>query len=465
MANSCVYMPKEGKDLFTKLRSKLDYKTAKDVFLISVSPEFKQIYKDTLTLDSEGIPSYESVINNPLISKRIGTINLVKALSRLTPDRENTRENYNYLLDSAYHFNTTNPNNSKLTAVVQGKGDGKIGIIYKDKSESSLKEFKNQYSIRKLNQRLASLLKPIGITIGNLEAAEVKAGRVGVTDFSNVRKLGESIVSVIEVANNIEGEKAVSEEFSHLIIGTFANEPIVSRSLSYLQDHPEEVEKILGDSYEDTLDFYDDNEDLVAEEALGQILQKNLLKAQEEIQTPVGIFKRLYSWVKNKFKGINRDSMIEALDDVDASMSSLAKDLLRGTRVVDQTKVKAAQREVKFNALSDEITRNIKILKDAINTEIKKEKILKSPDKETYSNRRDLINSLTGKTAKVKYKDSNTVEEVRQMHSNVNIEVGKKGSSVVYKISTKSHPEVVFELIKDENVKDFVHALIDEIEE
>lgn len=69
---------------------------------------------------------------------------------------------------------------------------------------------------------LSRILQPLGNVVGRLSEAEVGAGRTGVTDFSRARRMAEDTESLIRIANNMEGAEALSEEFSHLIIGALA---------------------------------------------------------------------------------------------------------------------------------------------------------------------------------------------------------------------------------------------------
>ena len=55
--------------------------------------------------------------------------------------------------------------------------------------------------------------------------------------------------ALVRVANNMEGTFALSEEFSHLMIGTFRNENLIQRSLKQLQSNEQLLKDILGNDY------------------------------------------------------------------------------------------------------------------------------------------------------------------------------------------------------------------------
>lgn len=377
---SCVYVPKKGAKQFVELRKIFGYARARDIFLTAIHPDFLNDYKDTLTLDSEGVPTLESILNNPFMKEYIGKEDTRVALEGRFNDRQETRDNYKDLLTEAYNFNTNSESRNDFVAVVEPKGENKIGITLKPNNETNLQQFKDQYSSNLLNDKIVRALSSLGVNISNLTEAEVGAGRVGVTDFSVVRGIGTSAVNVIKVANNIEGDKAISEEFSHLIVGIYRNEPLVQRAINTLQDNEDALKSILGDEYEDTVKFQDGDMALVAEEALGKILQKNLLGDSENISTPApSLFQRLYRWIVNKFRGLSSDSITDAIQEAENFLSPLANKIINnGLDITDR--IRDSQRDVRFNALSEKIDRNINILKGSLNTELKRKKIYNTED-------------------------------------------------------------------------------------
>lgn len=403
--NYCTYVPSKGKSLFRELKKQFGYQTARGIFLRAINPEFIRDFKGTLSLDAEGVPTFESLMNNSFMKEFIGSRRIAEGLNKAYSPTEDTRENYGNLLESAYQFNTTNPQRDDFVATVEYVGDGRINVLVQPKTLEAIEKFKEQYSTQKLNDRLASIFQPLGITVGSLSQVEVNAGRVGLTDFSVARDIANGFVSVIKVANNMEGATHLTEEFAHLIVGTFRNEPLVQRAINALLDHDGSIQEILGDDYEDTVNFYNGDMELVAEEAVGHILQKNLSNDAENVKTPVpSLFKRMIDWIVKKFQGYKVDDVQTAIDNVNTLMSSLAEDILNGTRQITQKDIKASQREAQFNALSDRIDRNIEILRNAAKTETKRYKITKASRKKGAAE--TLVNTILQYTAE----DADTVE-------------------------------------------------------
>lgn len=378
----CTYVPSKGKNLHKDLKKSFGYELGTKVFLkFGINPSFINANRSALRLDSEGIPSVTSLLGTKEVKTFIGDVRMIEMLGEPYSPTEDTIENYRELLTDAYVFNTENEYRDDYIATVEYTDDGRIQVVIKSKNEATLKEFNDQYSAHMLNERLASIFKPIGVTVGALTQTEQNAGRIGVTDFDRAVSMANGFDSIIRVANNMEGAQAITEEFSHLIVGVFRDDPLVKRSIAVLAGREDVMQEILGEDYDDAMTFYEgrDNQmELVAEEALGHILQKNLLSDHtEELPSP-SLFSRFINYIKSKFLGYNPKDVQDAIIEVNSAIGTLAKDILNGTRQITEEDIANSKREAQFNALSDRIERNIEILKDAAKTETKRYKI--SPD-------------------------------------------------------------------------------------
>ena len=398
MSKLCVGYPKENEGLllFRGLNKLFGRDLAKTIFYKSLNPNFINDYKNTLSLDAEGIPTLESILTNDYMKKFIGDARMIQSIEKEYSEMEDTMQNYNSLLESAYTFNTNSMYRDSYIATVEHTEEGKLKLKINVKNKLSSDKFNDQYSAASLNRRITEIFSPLGLTIGNLSNSEIKAGRIGVTDFSKAREIASGFSSMIRVANNMEGAQAISEEFSHLIVGLFRNESLVDRAIKSLSNDEESLRKILGDEYEDVLSFQEGNLELVAEEAVGKLLQKNLLNevTLNQLNKP-SLFRRMINFIVNKFKSFSLDAVDKAIFDADTSMNDLAKTILNGTRQITQEDIINSQREVQFNALSDRIDRNIEILKEAAKVEAKRFKISKETKKDKAE---ALVNELLSYT-------------------------------------------------------------------
>ena len=400
MSKYCSVLPKQGQEVFKKLKSKFGYDTAYRVFFTSMSPKFQRKYGNTLILDDEGVPSYDSMMKIPYIQELIGTGKVLQSLNtEYGKAKEDNLVNYKDLLSQAYAFNTQHNLKDNYVAVVEAVGINKIGIVIKERTAGTESQANNQYSSFLLNERLVSIFQPLGLTINMLSDAEMGNGVIGVTDFSQAKKIGRDFASIIKVANNIQGAQAISEEFSHLLIGMFRDRPLIQRAINVLKNNPEAVKKILGDSFDNYNNVYNGDTEMLAEEALGHILQNNLLRFQESGLPSTQLFKRTVDNTVQQFRNYDLAKVEQAIVDANAAMGTLAKDILSGTIQPTEEQILASRRNAQFNALSESIERRTKILREAVLTEAKKIKIISNETgkKKAIQNVKDLAIRLTGK--------------------------------------------------------------------
>lgn len=389
MSKACVYAPKRGLDTFYKLRKEFGYDKAWELYGIAINKKFLNDYRDSLSLDAEGVPSFDSLIHNDYIMRVAGSA-ISTLLRKNFPKREDSLDNFYLTLEDAKKFNESNSYNKYFTAVVGYDENDKLTLNLLEKTPENNKKFAEQYATSILNRGIAKALSSIGVTIGLLYEVEQSSGRVGVTDFSVANQLASDSISMIRIANNMEGAGALSEEFSHLIIGAMRDNPLIIRNINAIANE-DSLKGILGNDYQDVYDFYDGNLELMAEEALGHILQEELIKKTVDSD----IKGRLINNIQNKFRRIKESDISDAISEASTSMSTLAANILNGNVELSRRDITKSQRDVQFNALSDKVSRDIKILKDAIATEAKRLKIIGDND---YS--RDLIDTLEGSLKK-----------------------------------------------------------------
>lgn len=374
MAKGCVIMPKKGTGqiLFNDLKKEFGYQKAWKLWSLSQS---KTLMKGkTFNTDSEGYPIMKDFLEDSDVKMFLTNEDITQLLGKKFPIVTNTRKNYEDLVTQANQFNTQ-PENKDYIAIVDYYNDNMLKVNIQKRTYQNERRAIEQYGTIMLNTQIATILAPTGITIDDITAAERAAGRVGVTDFTKANNIANDAIHVIRVANDREGSQAVGEEFSHLVIGAFYNEPLIQRALKSLMNE-KILQAILGNEYQDTVDFQNGNLQLVAEEALGKILQEHLLsESLGDLEGSNKIIERLIKYIKNKFKGIDEIPLVRAINEANSLMGQFAKDLLNKNLELTQERIKQSRRDAQFNALSDRIETNIKILKKAKDIEIKRYKI------------------------------------------------------------------------------------------
>lgn len=378
----CNYFPKRGLKTFQQAKKELGYDNAWNLVYTVIEDKYYRKYKDSFRFDSERIPSFNDAMGTQEVQNVISNGALQRYNENKYPHLDDTSDNLRILLNKALAFNMEG--NKKFVAYIDYDEDGKLMIVIADRNKETMKIFNDQMSAMMLNQRLATMLESIGVTVGNLTDAETEAGRVGVIDFSEAKNVAGQFNSLIRVANNMEGEMALSEEFSHLMVKLFQDNDLVKRSMLLLRDD-QTLREVLKEEYDDVRDWSvamaEDNPErdvnsFMAEEALGKILQENLLQRQQRDKHP--IIARLVRFIRKIFSKFNPNEIQRIIFEVDQNMGQLAKNILTDDSTLAGIDVARTIDNYQLNRLSTRIDRNIDLLSKIKRNEIKLSKIFKS---------------------------------------------------------------------------------------
>jgi hypothetical protein len=100
-------------------------------------------------------------------------------------------------------------------------------------------------------------------------------GITGKVDFSVAKNVATGIRDIIKLSKGIEGVRALPEEFAHFIVDAIGEIPLKERLINTLNNE-DILKEILGDSYDNYSKVYNNNQELLAEEALGKLIAKVL---------------------------------------------------------------------------------------------------------------------------------------------------------------------------------------------
>lgn len=358
MGNSCLYIPKKGTDTFRQFKKNFGYVIAAKVFNRVVTEDFIEQFGDSLTLDSEGIPTYSSLITLPIVKNYIGEESILKALNKNQKILPNTIENVSILVNEADKINKSD---SDHVAIVDYIDDNTLTIKVLPKTDENVATAKTQLAIQRLNTTIEDILGKAGITAGHMSTIEVAAGKVGETNFNHAKSIANEFTGLIRVANNLEGGIALSEEFSHLLVGVYKDSPLIQRAFNYLRNE-EAAKEVLGDKFDEYYEEYDGNMDQVAEEAVGHILRDQFLA--HPVQTKVPLFSRIKNFITSLFKGINPGFYQDSIDNIKNDLSQFAQDIITRKKPLTKEQILQAARDKKFNALSERGKKQLKTLRD-----------------------------------------------------------------------------------------------------
>ena len=393
------------------------------LYLITKNDKFIKDWNPRLTLDENNEPTISSLLKKTNLSN---VISESKVLEKLNKDIGyykngtnrpalwlNNDENYQKLLQKAISFNKNSDFKDDYIAKIikiQDKESSRVFIGVKVEKRNRLNSIdanKMEYNTA-LNNRLREILAANGITVGALTDLEKRMGINGVTDFDVARNAATGLIEMIRLANGIEGEKALPEEFAHFAIEAMGESPLINRLINNLNSSGL-IGEILGDEYDTYNTLYKGDTARLAKEAAGKLLAKHLLKSEPIGQKPYkNLLERVINAIKSFFKTMNASQIQKAMYEADKDFGRLARDILNG-RMDEEINVDNISTSGLFYQTNERIQRDRKLLQDIMNNELKRLKIYekRNPNSQFSANQRLLIDRLELELA-----DNNEVEGI-----------------------------------------------------
>ena len=420
MARNCAIIPQvrnnKGQVVDSKLfKGLLAYtgnnrSEATRLYLITKSSEFIKNWNPRLTLDENNEPTLRSLLQKTNISDVIPESKVLERLNREIGyykrgmDKPafwvNNDENYQKLLQKAISFNQTSDFRDDYVAKIIKIQDTEsprifIGVkVEKRNRLNSIDANKMAYNAN-LNSKLRDILAANGIAVGALTDLEKRMGINGVTDFDVARTAANGMIEMIRLANGIEGEKALPEEFAHFAIEAMGESPLINRLINNLSSSGL-IGEILGDEYETYDTLYKGDTVKLAKEAAGKLLAKHLLRSEPIEQKPYkNLLERVISAIKSFFKTMNASQIQKAMYEADKDFGRLARDILNG-RMDEEINVENINSSGLFYQTNERVQRDRKLLQDIMNNELKRLKIYekRNPNSQFSVNQRLLIDRL-----------------------------------------------------------------------
>ena len=449
MARNCAIIPQvrnnKGQVVDSKLFKGLLAYTGNNrseairLYLITKSSEFIKNWNPRLTLDENNEPTLRSLLQKTNLSDVISESKVLERLNREIGyykrgmDRPalwiNNDENYQKLLQKAISFNQTSDFRDDYVAKIIKIQDTEsprifIGVkVEKRNRLNSINANKMAYNAN-LNSRLRDILAANGIAVGALTDLEKRMGINGVTDFDVARTAANGMIEMIRLANGIEGEKALPEEFAHFAIEAMGESPLINRLINNLSSSGL-IGEILGDEYETYNTLYKGDTAKLAKEAAGKLLAKHLLKSEPIGQKPYkNLLERVISAIKSFFKTMNANQIQKAMYEADKDFGRLARDILNG-RMDEEINVENINSSGLFYQTNERVQRDRRLLQDIMNNELKRLKIYekRNPNNQFSANQRLLIDRLELELA-----DNNEVEGIYAFLDNALKELQKVSS-------------------------------------
>lgn len=446
MAKNCAIIPqvknKKGQivdsRLFKDLLSYTDNNRAETVriYTITKNPEFIKKWEPKLTLDDNNEPTLRSLLKQTNLSQIIPESKVLEKLNKeigyykrgmdrpsLWVDND---ENYQKLLRKAINFNQNSDFRDDYVARVIKIADNEssrifIGVqVVKRNKAYSIEADKMAYNTT-LNDRLRDILAAHGVSVGVLNNLERRLGINGVTDFDTAKTAANGLIEMIRLAEGVEGEKALPEEFAHFAIEAMGDSSLINRLLNNLSTIGV-IQDILGEEYETYNSLYNGDTAKLAKEAAGKLLAKHLLKAEPIERNPYkNLLERVISAIKSFFKTLNANQIQKAIYEADKDFGRLARDILNG-RMDEQISIDNISASGLFYQTNERVQRDKNLLQNIINTELKRLKIYekRNPNSQFSANQRLLIDRL-----EIELADNNEIEGVYSFLDNALEELQK----------------------------------------
>lgn len=393
------------------------------LYLITKSSSFIKNWQSRLTLDENNEPTLRSLLKKTNFSDVIPETKVLERLNKEIGYYKkginrpalwvNNDENYQKLKQRAIAFNRNSEYSDDYVANIIKIQDSEsprifIGVkVEKRNRLNSINADKMEYN-ENLNNRLRGILESHGIGIGALTDLEKRMGVHGVTDFDVARNAANGLIEMIRLANGIQGERALPEEFAHFAIEAMGDNPLINRLINNISSNGL-AREIIGEDYDTYDTLYHSDEAKLAKEAAGKLLAKHLLQSEEVPIKPYrNLLQRVIQAVKNFFKNLNASPIQRAIKEADKNFGSLARQILTGSmdEAIDVSNI--ASSEVFYNT-SERVARDKKLLQGIIENELKRLNIYekRNPNSKFSANQRLLIDRL-----EVELADNNEIEGI-----------------------------------------------------
>lgn len=266
MAGACLISPNKGKTLHAKFVSSFGRELGTRAFLIGVNPNFKKDYKDSLSLDAEGIPLFDSLLKNKVIRNYIGETSMLEFVNASLGKSkfEDTSSGFHQAITKAMEFNKSSDYRKEYIVypeVIRDENGSHIVLKANKKTEDQNAKFADVFYSGDYRDRILEKTKELGISESDIE----KMASFLNLDMRSVHGLDELISSLSSIKDNPDFGIA------YLVAQVFQSEPVVQRTRHFIQAE-DMVVRILEEA------GYDMEGDITEEDvdaALGMYLLEN----------------------------------------------------------------------------------------------------------------------------------------------------------------------------------------------
>lgn len=335
---------KDGREVESKLfNSLLNYSTGNREW---AKDAYKHILEDKEPIENfkkndQGQPDFDDVLSKYDLFWKLNQDEVYKDIKRslglITNGKEKT-----FNVDTDAHpitkkFNQENPLRHRygvyMTKVYVGdKGYEQIKWkvqVYKKSPMANLEANKIEHN-EEVNKKIRELLTKVNVSVGALNELDKRLNLNGIMDTSAATING--VTQLIRIAQGVNGEKALPEEFAHFAFEAIQDNPLANRLFNIMFNNPELVKEVLGEDFNQYNTLYNNDTTLLTKEAIGKLLAKHLVSPIKfEYQS---LLNRVVNAIKTFFSNLAKKNVISNLNtlqkEADATAAKLSNKLITG---------------------------------------------------------------------------------------------------------------------------------------
>lgn len=211
------------KSIYHLLGNKRDL--AVKLYLQATSPSFMSDFQDKLSLNSQGEPTLDSLLDIDYFEDQLA-ISKDEQVQNISKEYEGVYD-LGEALDKIDQFSQQKELKNKfipqLTTITQGEHAGKVYFSITKNDSASVTALQNYVTQAKFKQRLLSILRDAGVDVGFAEKLIEKGNVDGVYNTKSPEKVLDSLYRLIDIATNNKVDEKITRdlchEIGHFIVG------------------------------------------------------------------------------------------------------------------------------------------------------------------------------------------------------------------------------------------------------
>lgn len=379
MAEQCTIDPSRGKKLYKTSTKMFGHSLGTQIFLLGINPKFTAMYKDSLSVDSEGVPLFHSLLKNKVVKDYIGEADMIKYINNLftTKKFNKTDEGFSHAIAVAKKFKDESEYSDEYVVYPIVNEDNYSLAIRKKDDVSKILYADTVYS-QTPHYSLQQLLNYVGLP----SSIDSLASFLGENERSikGLKHITSSLKSARDAFNE---DKDIDSNIMNWVLTAMQNSNLVNRAMHLLQ--AEDIVTALLET--NGVSF---NKENITNADIINALSIALLNP--EIRETYPIIQRIYDQIKQSFQQLDFSNVNYALDQAIAEENQFMTEVIENTHNdeedLDEQQLIALEKRVgKIQSLVDQL----------LAQELKRQKIFFSDDQSIIA-ALDSGNILTGLT-------------------------------------------------------------------